>query len=118
MHVWRDQLEGGILLKGGCFFISGACFVIQDLEINKEPTGRQASHDSVAGGDAVAVNLGLESLLEDEVAISMEGDHYILVAGASSDGEAAGVIGKELAERLCYDKNLVGWCCNGRRQNH
>ncbi len=34
MHVWRDKLEGGIPLEGDCFFISGAGFVIQDLEIN------------------------------------------------------------------------------------
>jgi hypothetical protein len=34
MHVWRDKLEGGILLEGDCFFIGGAGFVIQDLEIN------------------------------------------------------------------------------------
>jgi hypothetical protein len=33
MHVWRDKLEGGVPLKGDCFFISGAGFVIQDLEI-------------------------------------------------------------------------------------
>ncbi len=72
----------------------------------------------VVGGNALAVTLGHEGLLEDEVAIGMEGDQYILVAGASFDREAASVVGKELAERLCYDKNLVGWCCNGRRQNH
>jgi hypothetical protein len=118
MHVWRDQLEGGVPLKGNCFFISRAGFVIQDLEINGETTSRQASHDSIVGGNAVAVTLGLEGLLEDEVAVGMEGDHYILVAGASSDWKAVGVIGKELAERLCYNKNLVGWHCNRRRQNH
>ncbi len=54
----------------------------------------------------------------DEVAVGVEDNHYKLAAGASSDGEAAGVVGEELAERLCYHKNLVGWCCNGRRQNH
>ncbi len=66
----------------------------------------------------MAVTLGLEGLLENKVAIGMEGNHSILVAGASSDGEAASVVGEELAEQLCYNKNLVGRCCNGRRQNH
>ncbi len=47
----------------------------------------------------------------------MEGNHDILVAGASSDEEAASVISEELAKLFCYDKNLVGRCCNGRRQN-
>ncbi len=119
MHVWRDHLEGGVLLKSDGFFISGAGFVIQDLEIKGEPpTGHQTSHDSVIGGDAVAVTLGLEGLLENEVAVGVEGDHYIMVAGTSSDREEAGVVSKELAERLCYNKNLVGWHCNKRRQNH
>ncbi len=118
MHVWRDKLGGGAPLKGDGFFISKAGFVIQDLEINREPTGRQASHDGVVGSDAVVVTLGLEGLLENEVAIGVEGNHYILVAGAISDGVAAGVVGKELAEWLCYDKNLVGWCYNRSRQNH
>ncbi len=66
----------------------------------------------------MVVTLDLEGLLEDEVAVGVEDNHHILVAGVSSEGEAAGVIGKELTERLCYDKNLVGWRCNGRRQNH
>jgi hypothetical protein len=57
------------------------------------------------------ITLGLKDLLEDEVDVGVKGNHYILVAGASSGGEAANVIGKELAERLCHDKNLVGWCC-------
>jgi hypothetical protein len=67
---------------------------------------------------AVAATLGLEGLLKNEFALGVEGNHYILVAGASADREAAGVVGKELAERLCYEKNLVGWHCNWRRQNH
>ncbi len=88
------------------------------MEINGEPTGHQMSHDNVVGCNAVAVTLGLEGLLEDEATIGMEGNQYILVARASSDGELAGVVGEELAEQRCYDKNLVGWRCNGRRQNH
>ncbi len=118
MHVWKDELEGGVPLEGDCFFISGAGFVIQDLEINGEPTGCQTSHDCVVGYDAVVVTLGLEGLLGDEVAIGVEGNHDILVAGARSDGEAASVVSEELAEQLCDDKDSVGRHCNGRRQNH
>ncbi len=55
--------------------------------------------------------------MEDEVAFGVEGNHDILVAGASSDGEAASVVGEELAEQFCYNKDLVGRHCNGRRQN-
>jgi hypothetical protein len=43
---------------------------------------------------AKAVTLGLEGLLENEVAIGMKGNYNILVAGVSSDGEAASVVGK------------------------
>ncbi len=117
MHVWRDKLEGGIPLVGDCFFISRPSFVIQDLEINRKPTGHQPSHNSVVGYNGVMVTLGLEGLLEDEVAISVEGNHDILVARACSDGEAASVVGEELAERFCDNEDLVGRCCNGRRQN-
>jgi hypothetical protein len=80
------------------FHLKVITFVIQDLEINGEPMGHQTSHDGVVGCNVVAVTLGLEGLLEDEVAIGVEGNHDILVAGSSSDGEAASVVGKELAE--------------------
>ncbi len=110
-------MEGGVPLEGDCFFISRAGFVIQDLEINEEPTGRQTSHNCAEGCNVVAVTLGLEGLLEDKVAIGMEGNHDILVARARSDGEVAGVLSEELAERFCNNKDLVGRGCNGRRQN-
>ncbi len=117
MHVWRDKLEGGVPLEDNRFFIGGAGFVIQDLEINGENADCQTSHNHVVCCNAVVVTLGFESLLEDEVAISMEGNHDILIAGACSDGEVASVVGEELAERFCDDKDLVGRHCNRRRQN-
>ncbi len=118
MHVWRDKLEGGFPFEGDCFFIGGTGFVIQDLEINGEPPGRQTCHNGIISCNAVAVTFGFEGLLEDEVlAISVEGNHDVLVAGACSDGEAARVIGEELAEWFCGDKDLVGRHFNGRRQN-
>ncbi len=79
--------------------------------------GSQMSHDCVVGCDAVAITLRLEGLLEDEVAISVEGNHDILAAGAHSDREVASVVGEELAEQFCDDEDLVGRRCNGRRQN-
>ncbi len=62
MHVWRDKLEGGIPLEGDCFFISGAGFVIKDLEINGESAGHQTSHDGAVGCNAVVDTLGIEGL--------------------------------------------------------
>jgi len=79
MHVQRDELEFGVLLEGDGFFVRQAGIVIQDLETNGETTGGQASHDQVVGGNAMAITLGLECLLKDEVAICVKGDHHILV---------------------------------------
>jgi hypothetical protein len=117
MHVWRDKLEGGVPLGDGCFFTSRAGFVITDLEITREPTGCQTNHDCVVGCDEVVVTLVLKGLLEDEFAISIKVNHDILVAGESSDREAARVVGEELAEGFCYKENLVERHCNRRWQN-
>ncbi len=115
MHVWRDKLESDVPVEGDCFFKGDAGFVIQDLEINRESLGRQMHHNGVICCNAVAVTLGYEGLLEDEVAVGVEGNHEVLVAGACSDGEATSVTGEELAEQFCDDKDLVGRCFNGRR---
>jgi hypothetical protein len=47
MHVWRDELESGIPFEGDCFFIGGAGFVIQDLQINGVTPGCQTHHNGV-----------------------------------------------------------------------
>jgi hypothetical protein len=39
----------------------------------------------------------------------------ILIAGVCSDREVAIVIGEDLAERFCDEKDLVGRRCNRRR---
>ncbi len=115
MHVRRDELKSGIPYEGDSFFIGGAGFVIQDLEINGEPPGHQTHHNGVIRCDAVAVALGFEGLLENEVAIDVEGNHDVLVAGVCSDGKAASVVGEELAEWFRVDEHLVGRHFNGRR---
>ncbi len=115
IHVWRDKLEGRVPLEGDCFFIRGAGFLIQDVEINGKPLGYQMRHNGVVCCNAVAVALGFESLLEDEVTIGMKGNNDGLVTGACSDGEVASVISEELAEQFCDDEDLVGRRCNGRR---
>jgi hypothetical protein len=57
----------------------------------------------------MAVALRLERLLEDEIAIGMEGNHDVLVPQACSDWKAASVIHVQLAEGVHFDKNLIGW---------
>jgi hypothetical protein len=80
MHVWGNELECGVPLEGDNLFIRRAGFVIQDLEINGETASSQARHDRVVGSNAMAITLGLEGLLKDEVAVSVKGNHHILVA--------------------------------------
>ena len=63
MHVRGDELEGGVPLEGDGFFVCRAGFIVQDLEINGETSGCQASHDRVVDGNAMAIALGLEGLL-------------------------------------------------------
>jgi hypothetical protein len=46
----------------------------------------------------MAVALGLEGLLEDAIAIGMEGNHDVLVARACSDWKVASVIRVQPAE--------------------
>jgi hypothetical protein len=81
----------------------------------ESPPGHQMRHNGVICCNVVAVALGFEGLLENEVAVGREGNHDILVARACSDGEVASVIGEELAEWFCDNKHLVGRRFNGRR---
>jgi len=41
--------------------------------------GGQAGHDQVVGSNAMVITLSLEGLLKDEVAVSVKGDHHMLV---------------------------------------
>ncbi len=58
----------------------------------------------------MAVALGLECLLEDEIAIGVEeGNHDVLVPSACSDWKAASVIHVQLAEGVHRNKDLIAW---------
>ncbi len=108
VHVRRDELKLGILLEGDGFLISGAGFIVQDLEFDSKAAGCQRCHDGIVGGDAVAVIPGLEGLLENEVAVGRVGDHHILVARARLDQETTCVICVERAEGVDLDEDLIG----------
>ncbi len=61
----------------------------------------------------MAVALGLESLLEDKIAISVEGNHVILISRVRPDWEVTSVICVELSEGVHLDKDLIGWFLHG-----
>ena len=54
------------------------------------------------------VTPGFEGLLEDEVPIGVVGNHDILVARTSFDGEPTRIIGVELADGKDTDEELIG----------
>jgi hypothetical protein len=79
MHIWWDKLELGIPLEGDGFLVCLTGLVVKDLEVHLKTLGCQAQHNGSVGGNTMAVPLGLECLLEDEIAIGVEGNHDILI---------------------------------------
>ena len=65
---------------------------MKNLEVNQKTPGYQACHNGIVGYNAMAVALGLECLLEGEIAIGLEGNHDVLVLRVCSDWKAASVI--------------------------
>jgi hypothetical protein len=63
----------------------------------------------------MAVTFGLECLLEDEIAISVEGNHDVLVLSACSNRKAARVICVQPAEGVHFNEDLIGWHILGTR---
>jgi hypothetical protein len=79
MHIWWDKLKFGISLECDGFFVCHAGLIVEDLEVNQKTPGCQACHNGIVGGNAMAVSRGLKCLLEDEIAIGVEGKHDVLV---------------------------------------
>ncbi len=85
MHIWWDKLEFCIPLEGDGFFECHTGLVVKNLEVNQKTPGCQACHNGIVGYNALAVTFGLECLLEDEIAVSVEDDHDVLVPQACPD---------------------------------
>jgi hypothetical protein len=79
MHVRWDKLKFCIPLEGDCFLVFRAGLVVENLEVHRETPCCQACHNGIGGCNSMAVTFGLERLLEDEIAISVEGNHDVLV---------------------------------------
>jgi hypothetical protein len=92
MHIWWDKLEFGIPLEGDGFFACRAGLVDKNLEVNQKTPCCQACHNDIVGGNAMVVALGLECLLEDVIAIGVEGNHDVLDPQVCSDWKEASVI--------------------------
>jgi hypothetical protein len=92
MHVWWDKLEFCIPLEGDCFFLFHAGLIVKNLEVHRETPCCQACHNGIVCCNSMAVTFGLERLLEDEIAIGVEGNHDVLVPQACPDSKAASVV--------------------------
>ena len=64
----------------------------------------------------MAVVLGLEGFDKNDVGVDVVGEHYVVVAAAGADGEAAHVIGVELGDGFDADVEFFGgWGGGGIR---
>ncbi len=107
MHVWWDKLEFCIPLEGDCFLVNRAGLVVENLEVHQETPCCQACHNGIVGCNAMVVTFGLEQLLEDEVASSVEGNYDVLVPQVCPDRKAA--------EGVHFNEDLIGWHTLGTR---
>jgi hypothetical protein len=108
MHIRWDKLEFCIPLEGDCFFVCHAGLVVKNLEVHQETPGCQVCYNGIVGCNAMAVTFGLECLLEDEIAIRVEGGHDVLVPRACPDRKEASVICVQPAEGVHRDEDLIG----------
>ncbi len=61
----------------------------------------------------MTVALGLESLLEDKIAVGMKGNCNMLVSRVCPEWGMTNVICVELAEGVHLDKDLIRWFLHG-----
>ncbi len=108
MHVWWDKLEFCVPLEGDCFLVFCAGLVVKNLEVHQEIPCCQACHNGIVGCNLMVVTFGLERLLEDEIAISLEGNHNVLVSQVCPDRNVACVVCVQPAEGVHFNENLIG----------
>ncbi len=93
--------------NGGLEF--SADLVVEDLEINFVATNGEAVRNGVVGSQLVFVRSVTIRGAEDCIALAVEGNHDVLVATASLDGESPGVVGVMLGNKCkVLDVELVG----------
>ena len=67
-------------------------FIVKDLEVDTMATLCEAGHDSICGGDLVAVVAEFEWLHQDDIGVHMVGDNDKVVAASGANWEPAYVI--------------------------
>ncbi len=115
MHIQWEKLEFCIPLEDDFFLVCRAGLVVKNLEVNQDTPGCQVCHDGIVGCNAMVVTFGLERLLEDDIAISVEGNHDVLVPRACSVRNVTSVINLQPAEGVHHDEDLIGQHILGTR---
>ena len=79
-------------------FECSAEFSVHDLDVNFVAVVGELLHDGFVGSNAVHVAFALEWGNEDDIAVTVVGDHDGLVATACTNGEAGSVICVEFSD--------------------
>ena len=89
MDIGRNKLERSVpvLGDGGEVFLAG--FVVEDLVFDIVAFVTEVGHDAGMSSDAMAVVARLEQFDKDGVAVTVVGQHDVLVAAAGAGGETS-----------------------------
>jgi hypothetical protein len=115
MHVWWDKLEFCVPLEGYCFLVCRTGLIVKNLEVYQETPCCQACHNGIVGCNSMVVTFELECLLEEEIAINVDGNHDVLVPRACPDRKAGSVVCVQPAEGVHLDEDLIGQHILGTR---
>ena len=88
---WWHELVGGFPYIGNGVSVVFAGFV-QDLMFHSVAFLCEVGHDSSMCSNMVSVMAGLEGFGEDNIAVTMVCQHYVLVSNVGAHGEAPHVV--------------------------
>ena len=112
MDVGGNELVGAVPVFGDDSAIFCTGLIVEDLVFGDVAALLELGYDSDVGGDTVAVVFGLKGSNRDDVGLAVVCKHDVLVAAARTDGDAAHVISKELADGLDPNVAIVGLAGN------
>ena len=116
VDVERNELEGSIPVLGNVGTACLAGFVVENLVFDNVAFVAEVGHDAGMSSNAVAVMARLEGFDKDGLAVTVVGQHDVLVATMGAGGEESHVVRVEFADGLDGDLQFMGggqW--SGRR---
>jgi hypothetical protein len=95
VHVKWDFLMFAFPYLGDCLGVCRTGFIVDDLQVNVDPTCCKASHDGVVGWDLVMVRFSLEGLHQNDIGRIMICEHDVFIATHCADWESPQIIGDQ-----------------------